>query len=231
MANTEVPLLYDEYRLYALEKALEDRGTTVQQELKKTLDRLYKYCLTYDEHLEVEALITREQAKAYEKRMQSNVLGVFHLHNVNGDIHFSTGYVKGLLQFARLYKKYMQFGVNQYPVEAAAEYFGERRIIDPELFSTVCDTFHSSDGINVVADVDFENEYVSVLEKGMDDWRTYSFEDILSAVTEAENPFVFPTSDMSDFDKNDIFYDELKGKELEIKSDNPYEGEDQPMQM
>ena len=36
MANTEVPLLYNEYRFRAIKKVLEENGSSVEQVLKQT---------------------------------------------------------------------------------------------------------------------------------------------------------------------------------------------------
>ena len=180
MANKEVPLLYDEYRLNALERALEENGSSVEMALKNTLDSLYRRFVPHAERAEIESRIQQEEAVAQVS--PNNTVGVFHLHNADGDIIFSSKYVKGLFQFAKLYGEYMQFDVNQYSIDSVVGYFGESRILDPELFSMVCNTFRSSENICIIADIDFERGNISALEKGMDTWHTYSLDDVLSAV-------------------------------------------------
>ena len=155
-----------------------------------------------------------------------NTVGVFHLHNADGDINFSSWYVKGLFQFAKLYGEYMQFDVNQYTVDPVVGYFGEHRILDPDLFSMVCDTFRSSDNISVIADIDFERGNISVLENGADDWHTYRLSDVLSAVRASEGQ-----SDLFDYERKAIFEEQLDGKELEITADAASEDESALIQM
>ena len=220
MANKEVPLLYNEYRLRALERALEKNGSSVDLALKNTLDSLYRRFVPHMERAEIESRIEQEESSAQVSRQNS--VGVFHLHNADGDINFSSRYVKGLFQFAELYDEYMQFDVNQYTIDSIVGYFGEHRILDPELFSMVCDTFRSSDNVSVIADIDFERGNISVLEKGTDDWQTYRLGDVLSAVHASDGQ-----SDLFDFERKAIFEEQLYGKELEI----PSEDSDSQMQM
>ena len=212
MANKEVPLLYNEYRLRALESALEENGSSVETALKNTLDSLYRKFVPHLERAEIESHIQQEETVAHVS--PQNTVGVFHLHNTDGDINFSSRYVKGLFQFAKLYSEYMQFDVNQYTVDSVVGYFGEHRILDHELFSMVCDTFRSSDKVSVIADIDFESRNVSVLEKGADDWRTYRLSDVLSAVCTSEAQV-----DLFDYERKAIFEEQLEGKELEISTD------------
>ena len=224
MANKEVPLLYNEYRLRALENALEENGSSVELALKNTLDSLYRKFVPHTERAEIESHIQQEETAAQVS--PQNTVGVFHLHNADGDINFSSRYVKGLFQFAKLYSEYMQFDVNQYTVDSVVSYFGEHRILDPELFSMVCDTFHSSENVSVIADIDFERGNISVLEKGADDWRTYRLSDVLSAVRASVRQ-----SDVFDYERKAIFDEQLDGKELEITADAASEDESAPIQM
>ena len=208
MANKEVPLLYNEYRLRALENALEENGSSVELALKNTLDSLYRKFVPHTERAEIESHIQQEETAAQVS--PQNTVGVFHLHNADGDIHFSSRYVKGLFQFAKLYGEYMQFDVNQYTVDSVVGYFGEHRILDPELFSMVCDTFHSSENVSVIADIDFERGNISVL----------------SAVRASEGQ-----SDLFDYKRKAIFEEQLDGKEMEITAGAASECESAPIQM
>ena len=111
MANKEVPLLYNEYRLRAMERALEENGSSVELALKNTLDSLYRRFVPHTERAEIESRIEQEESAAQVSAQ--NTVGVFHLHNADGDINFSSRYVKGLFQFAKLYGEYMQFPIHR----------------------------------------------------------------------------------------------------------------------
>ena len=86
MANKEVPLLYNEYRLNALERALEENGSSVEMALKNTLDSLYRRFVPHAERAEIESRIQQEEAVAQVS--PNNTVGVFHLHNADGDASF-----------------------------------------------------------------------------------------------------------------------------------------------
>ena len=60
MANKEVPLLYNEYRLRALENALEENGSSVELALKNTLDSLYRRFVPHEKRAEIESRIQQE---------------------------------------------------------------------------------------------------------------------------------------------------------------------------
>ena len=224
MANKEVPLLYNEYRLRALETALTENDSSIELALKNTLDSLYRKFVPTQERAEIESLIQREEAEAQANRRDN--VGVFHLHNEDGDINLPSRYVKGLFQFAKLYNEHMQFDVNKYTIDSVVGYFGELKIIDPELLSMVCDTFRSSDSVRIIADIDFECGNVSVLEKGADDWRTYRLSDVLLAVHASEEQ-----SDLFDYERKVIFEEQLDGKELEIRANASSENESAQIQM
>lgn len=224
MANKDVPLLYNEYRLNALERALEENGSSVEMALKNTLDSLYRRFVPHAERAEIESRIQQEEAVAQVS--PNNTVGVFHLHNADGDIIFSSKYVKGLFQFAKLYGEYMQFDVNQYSIDSVVGYFGESRILDPELFSMVCNTFRSSENICIIADIDFERGNISALEKGMDTWHTYSLDDVLSAVRASATQ-----ADLFDYERKAIFEEQLEDKALEITAEPFSEDAGSPIQM
>ena len=59
MANKEVPLLYNEYRLRALENALEENGSSVELALNNTLDSLYRKFVPHTERAEMRKLLHR----------------------------------------------------------------------------------------------------------------------------------------------------------------------------
>ena len=111
-------------------------------------------------------------------------------------------------------------------MDSVVGYFGEHRILDPELFSMVCDTFRSSDNVSVIADIDFERGNISVLEKGTDDWHTYYLSDVLSAVRASE-----AQSDLFDYERKATFEEQLAGKELEISADAVSDDAGSQMQM
>ena len=68
MANKEVPLLYNEYRLRALETALTENDSSIELALKNTLDSLYRKFVPTQERAEIESLIQREEAEAQANR-------------------------------------------------------------------------------------------------------------------------------------------------------------------
>ena len=65
MANKEVPLLYNEYRLNALERALEENGSSVEMALKNTLDSLYRRFVPHAERAEIRRFSFAQRRRGY----------------------------------------------------------------------------------------------------------------------------------------------------------------------
>ena len=218
MANTEVPLLYNEYRLRAMKKVLEESGSSVEQVLKNRLDSVYRDIVPLEEQERIEEMIHREDSASQQNK---RAYGVFHLHSEDGDMHIATSNYNSLIQFGRLYHGHLQYKAYSYSIDSIACLFGQRRDLDPELFHSLCDTFQSNDTVGMIADVDFERGNISVLEKGADDWRTYRLDDISGAIRAA-----YESPELSEFERCEIFKDELQDKEMEInRSDAPIEDE------
>ncbi len=224
MANKVVSFLYDKYRLRALETALAENDSSIELALKNTLDSLYRKFVPQQERAEIESKIQREEADRQAKLQ--NTVGVFHLHNDDGDINLSSRYVKSMYKFASLYNEYIQFDVRSATIDSIADYFGEHRNIDPQLFSMVCNTFQSSDSVRIIADIDFERGNICVLSKGMGDWKTYSLDDLCSAVRSAESQ-----PDLSEFEKKEYFDMLLAGVEQENAAESPSDDESTGIQM
>lgn len=217
MANTEVPLLYNEYRLRAIKKVLEERGSSVEQVLKNRLDSVYQDIVPFEEQERIEAMIRREESASQQNKRPC---GIFHLHSEDGDMHIATPNYNSFIQFGRLYHGHLQYKAYSYSIDSIACLFGQRRDLDPELFQSLCDTFRSNDTVSMIADVDFERGNISLMDKGADDWRTYRLDDISNAIRS-----VYESPELSEFERCELFTDQLKDKEIS-DSDSPFEDED-----
>ena len=217
MANTEVPLLYNEYRLRAIKKVLEESGSSVEQVLKNRLDSVYRDIVPAEEQERIEEMIHREESASQQN---NRAYGIYHLHGEDGDMHIATLNYNSLLQFGRLYHGHLQYKAYSYSLDSIACLFGQHKELDPVLFQSFCDTFQSNDNVNLIADVDFERGYISVIEKGADDWHTYRLDDISNAVRSA-----YESQGLFDFERQEAFNDALKDKEIK-GSETPFESED-----
>ena len=217
MANTEVPLLYNEYRLRAIKKVLEESGSSVEQVLKNRLDSVYRDIVPAEEQERIEEMIHREESASQQN---NRAYGIYHLHGEDGDMHIATLNYNSLLQFGRLYHGHLQYKAYSYSLDSIACLFGQHKELDPVLFHSFCDTFQSNDNVNLIADVDFERGYISVIEKGADDWHTYRLDDISTAVRSA-----YESQGLFDFERQEAFNDALKDKEIK-GSETPFESED-----
>lgn len=217
MANTEVPLLYNEYRLRAIKKALEESGSSVEQVLKNRLDSVYRDIVPVEEQERIEEKIHREESASQKN---NRAFGVYHLHGEDGDMHIATLNYNSLLQFGRLYHGHLQYKAYSYSLDSIACLFGQHKELDPVLFQSFCDTFQSNDNVSLIADVDFERGNISVLEKGSDDWHTYRLDDVSNAVTSA-----YETPELSEYERYEAFTNALKDKEI-CDTETPCESED-----
>ena len=210
MSNTEVPLLYNKYRLRALKKTLEKHDSSLEHELHQALDVLYRQHVPANEQEQIESMIHREEAAAADCQKYIGAFGVYHLHSKDGDMHIASRKHNNLLWFAELYLEKLCFMDDSNAVDSLACCFGEYRELDMEWFRSICETFHSNDAVSLIADVDFERGNISVLQKDSAEWMTYRLDDILSAAEAAFKP-----SGYSDFERHSAFSAELRGRVLE----------------
>lgn len=68
MADTDVTLFYNTYRLDALKGILEEQGLDLEQALVPTLDDLYERLVPADQRERIESRITEEAAQEEMER-------------------------------------------------------------------------------------------------------------------------------------------------------------------
>ena len=86
MANSlSAEVWLDERRWDALEKALKARGTDIEQHLQDYLMKLYSETVPFDQWVQIESTITKEELETAQAVEEEKVYAVFHVREHGQD--------------------------------------------------------------------------------------------------------------------------------------------------
>ena len=185
MADTDITLFFNTHRFDALEQILTESGSSIENELLRELDGMYRALVPEEERTEIESEIERENAKAEAEREAARRFAVVHLHDSDDDFLFTTEMRNNFFSMAYLYRNELKDMVGKYTLDSLAARFGSYQAIDETVFSALCHAKPNDPRITALVEFDFENNMVSVCSSGDDEWHTYDLKDVSTAIYRA----------------------------------------------
>ena len=225
MSDVDVTVFYNEHRVAAMERALRNTGTILEDRLERALDSIYQELVPETEREQIEAQITRELSEEYARQQAARRFAVVHFHDADDDFNFTTELSSKFYTLAYRYREFMKDEVGTVTLDSLARHFGEYEPVDEVTFSILCNTMPDDPRITAIADFDFESNTLSICEHG-DDWRTYDLKEISTAVFKANRK-----SGLQMEAREAIFEESLEGKEMIFEEATEDEGEDPVLQM
>ncbi len=218
MADTEITLLFNAHRYEALERILTESGSSVENELLRELNGMYRALAPENERAAIESKIERENAEAEAASEAARRFAVVHLHDSDDDLLFTTELRNDFYSMAYLYRNELKDMVGQYTLDSLAERFGSYQVIDETVFSALCHAKPNDPRITALVEFDFEHNTVSVCSSGDDEWHTYDLKDVSAAFYRANRKNHLPLTA-----RQEIFSEAVVEKE--IRSDTEMENE------
>ena len=225
MSDVDVTVFYNEHRVAAMERALRNTGTILEDRLERALDSIYQELVPETEREQIEAQITRESSEEYARQQAARRFAVVHFHDADDDFNFTTELSSKFYTLAYRYREFMKDEVGTVTLDSLARHFGEYEPVDEVTFSILCNTMPDDPRITAIADFDFESNTLSICEHG-DDWRTYDLKDVSTAVFKANRK-----SGLQMEAREAIFEESLEGKEMIFEEATEDEGEGPVLQM
>ena len=225
MSDVDVTVFYNEHRVAAMERALRNTGTILEDRLERALDSIYQELVPETEREQIEAQITRESSEEYARQQAARRFAVVHFHDADDDFNFTTELSSKFYTLAYRYREFMKDEVGTVTLDSLARHFGEYEPVDEVTFSILCNTMPDDPRITAIADFDFESITLSICEHG-DDWRTYDLKDVSTAVFKANRK-----SGLQMEAREAIFEESLEGKEMIFEEATEDEGEGPVLQM
>lgn len=206
MSDIDVTVRYNQHRLNALKRVLEEQGKEIEPEMYHALDTLYKKSVPAEEQSEIESLIMRET-----KEPTGQSFAVVHMHENDDDFHFTTELRNSFYNAAYLYSHYLQNDIGKLTLDSLAFQFGCCQPIDEVTFSVLCDTMPNDNRITALLEFDFDNGIISVCDSSDNHWQTYNLKDVSAAVCQSERK-----SGLTLQTQREIFEVSLQGKEIQL---------------
>lgn len=209
MSDVDVTVFYDEHRVAAMERALKGTGTTLEDRLGEAMRKLYEELIPAEERERIEAHISQEQSEEYARQQAARRFSLIHFHDADDDFHFTSELTSNFYSMANRYRYRVKDEVGLTTLDGLSRHFGEVNPIDEVTFSILSDGMPDDPRITAIADFDFENNTVSILERGNDEWNSYDLKDVSVAAYKADCK-----SGLSLETRQAIFEEALDGKEL-----------------
>ena len=209
MSDVDVTVFYNEHRVAAMERALKGTGTRLEDQVKDALEKLYEELVPAAEREQIEAHISQEQSEEYARQQAARRFSLVHFHDADEDFHFTSELISSFYSMANRYRYRVKDEVGLTTLDGLSRHFGEVDPIDEVTFSILSDGMPDDPRITAIADFDFENNTVSILERGDDEWHSYDLKDVSVAAYKADRK-----SGLSLETRQAIFEEALDGKEL-----------------
>ena len=222
MSDVDVTVFYNEHRVAAMERALKGTGTRLEDQVKDALEKLYEELVPAAEREQIEAHISQEQSEEYARQQAARRFSLVHFHDADEDFHFTSELISSFYSVANRYRYRVKDEVGLTTLDGLSRHFGEVDPIDEVTFSILSDGMPDDPRITAIADFDFENNTVSILERGDDEWHSYDLKDVSVAAYKADRK-----SGLSLETRQAIFEEALDGKELvfdDVEAEDENEG-------
>ena len=186
MSDVDVTVFYNEHRVAAMERSLKGTGTRLEDQVKDALEKLYEELVPAAEREQIEAHISQEQSEEYARQQAARRFSIVHFHDADEDFHFTSELISSFYSMANRYRYRVKDEVGLTTLEGLSRHFGEVGSIDDVTFSILSDAMPDDPRITAIADFDFENNTVSILERGDDEWHSYDLKDVSVAAYKAD---------------------------------------------
>ena len=228
MADADIKLSFNAHRYETLEQILTESGSSVENELFRELNGMYRALVPENERAEIESEIERENAEAASTKEAAMRFAVVHLHDSDDDFLFTTELRNDFYSIAYLYQHELKDMVGTYTLDSLADRFGSYQAINAPTFSVLCDALPNDPRITALVEFDFEHNTVSVCGSGDNEWRAYDLQDVSAAMCRAERK-----NGLSLVTRREIFNETLVGKEIEpeIKAEAGTETDEPTLRM
>lgn len=207
MADIDITLFYNSYRLDAMERVLQSQGKRIEDEVYPILDSLYEKLVPAAERGDIESRIAAENAQAAAEEEAAKRFGVVHLHQGNDDFYLIANEQRNLYNMAALYRRQLQPNIGKVPLWDLTGRFHKADRVFQSDYLRLCRAMPTDHRITSLMAMDFDNGTISVCDNRDSYWTTYSLKDVSTAIYKAERK-----NDLSSDVRQKIFDEALQGK-------------------
>lgn len=205
----------NELRLREVQDELENRETTIEEELHKAFKKIYEDVIPQDRRFELENKIQKIEEAERAELEAGKRFAVYHLHDADDDYHFIDETRNTFFGAASAYQRLRESGNNNYSIDSIAHaYFGDHQDINEITFSVLCDAMDNDKRVTAIMEFDFEENKVSVREGANSPWVVHDLDDVFNAARTAN-----AVRRRHLFEKVQLFNENLAAYEIVNQSD------------
>ncbi len=218
MANSlSAEVWLDERRWDALEKALKARGTDIEQHLQDYLMKLYSETVPFDQWVQIESTITKEELETAQAAEEEKVYAVFHVREHGHDSIFSTGNGEEFLDVAIRLRHYVRGGASAVRGDFSHHFYKTQSITRERFDELTALRLENTGKVTGAFEIDLDAGWCSALNLA-DGWQTFKIKDVSTAAYHADRPRSIQRSEQ--WRK---FVDYLYGRDIEPQTFGPVE--------
>lgn len=218
MANSlSAEVWLDERRWDALEKALKARGTDIEQHLQDYLMKLYSETVPFDQWVQIESTITKEELETAQAVEEEKVYAVFHVREHGQDRLFASTGGEEFLDVAIRLRRYVRGGDTTVCGGFMGCFYKAKPITRERFDELTALRMENTGKVSGAFEIDLDAGWISGL-RIMDGWQTFKIKDVSAAVYYATRG-----SRVSLKDQWEKFINHLDGKQIGPESFAPAE--------
>lgn len=214
--NMNVEIKLNSYEYEALEKALQQKGKDVNEEINRLAKELYLQEVSPEDRRQADE---KQKEELHYNRLLNNVgmCSVFHLHSYDEDFYFIADNEVNFFRAASHYA-YGDFeDVEHYGLRSFADGFYMKDSCDELTYSVLCKAQEHDVRIRCAIEFDFERRTLTVREQGGEP-HTYGLNVVKEAIEFADR---IPM--LSEYNRKQIFDETLEGCEYRTEAEEAAE--------
>ena len=137
----------------ALKKAIERKGSTVEEEVQEAMVRLYEELIPQSERERIAAKMAKD-----EEEWQKNLDGycIVQLHDIGDDCYFLIDGRENAYTIASAYVRYCSGEKSVYSLDSLAQNFGEVDYLSEKVYESLVRAMPTDSSIRAALQFDFE---------------------------------------------------------------------------
>ena len=162
----------DQRRWDALEEALKVQSSDIEQHLQNYLITLYNETVPFEQWLQIEAAITKEELEAARAAEDQKVYAAFHIREHGHDSIFSTGNGEEFLDVAIRLRRYLQGGAVAVKGDFSRHFYNSQPITRERFDELTALRLENTGKVTGAFEIDLDAGWCSALNLA-DGWQTF----------------------------------------------------------
>ena len=167
----------------ALEESLKAQGSNIERHLQDYLIKLYNETVPFDQWLQIENAITKEELESAQAAEDQKVYAAFHIREHGHDSIFSTGNGEEFLDVAIRLRHYVRGGASAVRGDFSHHFYKTQSITRERFDELAALRLENTGKVTGAFEIDLDAGWCSALNLA-DGWQTFKIKDVSTAAYE-----------------------------------------------